>query len=472
MIKIPALCFGERYHSFARHEVTDLSTGQVLASLGLVLENRIAVDCLRKKVLPTARKLLQCIPVRKRISMCIEAAEHFEYGTLECGSTLQSADEYNSLVARTSGLSTALARANTSRIATALRNTEAVMNGLSRGLPFDIYNSGLGKQGNTSVRLTPRIDGLGCCMPNNSPGVHVTWVTCPAFGFPVLIRPGSSEPFTPYRLIQAFIKAGFPAQAFGYYPCDHGAANRIPELTKGAIVFGSDSTVKQWANNPLVQIHGSGFSKLIVGEDRIEEWESLIPELAENVSANSGRSCYAVSRITVPKYAKEIAEALAAKLASLTPLPLEDPKAMLSAMAMPERAVQVSQSIDAALKKGGAVDVSAKYRKGDRLLGFEGRTYLLPTIILCDSSAHPLANEEFLFPYAAVVQSSNDQAFADLGPTLSLAVYTNDEALKSRAQNSDASLVSINKGTSKLDRTQPHEENLFELLFIRRSYVE
>ncbi len=470
-IKIPALCFGTEYHSLKRHTISDLGSGDELGSLGLVLENRIAVDVLQKRLLRKARKALQDIPVRERIAMSVRAAEIFENDTLDCGGVPQSPEDYTDLVVRTSGLSTVLARANTSRICAALRNTEAVMNGLSRGLPLDIYDSGLGRQGDANVRLVPRIEGLGCCMPNNSPGVHVTWVICLAFGIPVLIRPGSSEPFTPYRLIQAFIKAGFPKEVFGFYPCDYNAANRIPELTKGAIVFGSDATVQQWSSYPLVQVHGSGFSKLFIGEDRIENWKSLIPELVDNVAANSGRSCYAVSRIVVPRYGKEIADALAQGLSKIIPRPQDHPEAMLSAMAMPDRAILVNDSIEDGLKTPGAVDVTAAYRNGDRLVKLEGRTFLQPTAILCNSSQHPLANEEFLFPYSAVVESSIDQAFDEMGSTLSLAVYTHDKALKLRAQMSDVSLVTINQGTSSLDRCQPHEENLFELLYNRLSLV-
>jgi acyl-CoA reductase-like NAD-dependent aldehyde dehydrogenase len=470
-IEIPALCFGEEYQSLTRHPIKDLGSGEELGTLGLVLENRIATDIQRDGKLKKAHGLLRGIPVRDRIRMSVEAADHFESGVLDCGGVTQSAENYNQLVARTSGLSYALARANTGRIAKALRMTESIMNGLSRGLPLDIYDSGLGLQGGATVRLVPQIEGLGCCMPNNSPGVHVTWAASPAFGVPPVVRPGSAEPFTPLRLIQAFIKAGFPKEAFAYYPCDHGGANRIPYLTKGAIVFGSDDTVKQWAGNPLIQLHGAGFSKLILGEDRAEEWRALIPELAKNFTANSGRSCYAVSLFIVPRYANEIAEALAEEAAKLVPRSLDHPEALLSAMAMPANAVAVNQSIDAELKKGGATDVSAKFRSTDRLVMFEGRTYLLPTVIRCNSRQHPLANQEFLFPFAAVIEASSEQAFAELGKTLSLAVYTHNVSLKRRALESEVSLVSINKGTSELDRCQPHEENLFELFFKRLSYV-
>lgn len=470
MNRLPALRFGERYDSLDQNPIVDLGSGEQLGSLSLVTEAMIATDCLRGGKLRSALDSLQAIPVRRRIEMSVRAADFFEHESLDGGGAPQTLSHYIDTLARISGLSHQLARGNTNRICDALLQTEAIMNGLSRGLPLDIYDSGLGAQGDARIRLLPRIEALGCNMPNNSPGVNVIWLIALAFGIPVLIRPGSSEPLTAYRLIQAHIAAGYPAEAFGFYGCDHAAANRIPLLTQGAIVFGSDETVQRWANNPLVQVHGAGYSKVFVGPDRIDDWEALIPDLATNVAANSGRSCFAASRICVPRYGKEIADALAKHLATMVPLSLEHSEARLSAMAMPDVAKAVDASITELLKAGGAREASASFRD-KRLVTFEGRTYLLPTVIQCDSNSHPLANKEFLFPYAAVVECSTDEAFAQMGPTLSLAVYTNDGALKARTRRSKARLVSVNIPTVVLDRKQPHEENLFDLLYERLSYV-
>lgn len=467
-IRIPALRFGFPYDSMSQVPVVDLGSGEILATLGQVRENMIAVDCGLDRKLDNALAILQGIPVKSRIEMSANAANIFRYETLKCGDSSQSYDQYIDLLTRTSGLSHTLAEENTYRICSALRDTEAIMNGLSRGLPLHAFDSGFCNQSGATVRIVPRIKALGACMPNNSPGVNVIWLVSLAFGIPVLIRPGSSEPFTAYRLIQAFIKAGFPPEVFGYYPCDYAAADRIPLLTDGAIVFGSDSTVKKWANHPLVQVHGSGYSKLILGDDVVDEWRELIPEIAINVSSNSGRSCFTVSTIIVPRYGKEIADALAKELSVLKPAPLAEEGNLLSAMTMPDKANATNEAIEAGLAKG-ATDMSAPFRDGGRLVVFEGRTYMLPTIIYCDSMSHPLAREEFLFPYAAVVEAPNDEAFEKMGPTLSLAVYTRDQELMKRARRSSVSLVSINKPTPVLDRTQPHEENLFELLYKRLS---
>jgi hypothetical protein len=59
-------------------------------------------------------------------------------------------------------------------------------------------------------------------------------------------------------------------------------------------------------------------------------------------------------------------------------------------------------------------------------------TYLLPTLVRCDSPDHPLANREFLFPFASVVEVRPEEIPTRLGPTLAASVLTADQALLDR----------------------------------------
>jgi hypothetical protein len=135
----------------------------------------------------------------------------------------------------------------------------------------------------------------------------------------------------------------------------------------------------------------------------------------------------------------------------------------------------VSRQIDAGLQEPGAVDVTAALRGTPRLVRRDGSTYLLPTVIHCTSSSHPLANREFLFPYVAVVDVSPDEMAsmpACLGPTLVVTALTDDPALTTRLL--DSNLVGrLNLGpiqTNTIVWDQPHEGNLFEHLYGRRAF--
>ena len=72
--------------------------------------------------------------------------------------------------------------------------------------------------------------------------------------------------------------------------------------------------------------------------------------------------------------------------------------------ANPKMAEFINAAIDDGLQTSGAEEVTAKYRTGPRLVTLNGAVYLRPTIVRCDSFAHPLAIREYLFPYASVLE--------------------------------------------------------------------
>jgi acyl-CoA reductase-like NAD-dependent aldehyde dehydrogenase len=301
--------------------------------------------------------------------------------------------------------------------------------------------------------------------------VNSLWLPAIPLKLPVILKPGREEPWTPWRIIQAFIAAGCPADAFGFYPTDHEGAAEILRGCGRALVFGDQSTTAPYAGNPAIQVHGPGFSKIIVGEDQIERWPEFIDLMVSSISDNGGRSCIKASAVVVPKYAAEIADALAQKLGPLAPLPAQDENARLAAFANPRMAESIDAAMEDGLRTPGAVDVTARYRTGPRKAAFEGAVYLRPTIVLCDSFAHPLANREFLCPYASVVQVPQADMLNQIGPSLVVTAITEDPAF--RAALLESPLIDrLNLGrisTMQVAWDQPHEGNLFEFLYRRRA---
>ena len=177
------------------------------------------------------------------------------------------------------------------------------------------------------------------------------------------------------------------------------------------------------------------------------------------------------SAVVVPKYGKEIADALAQKLGPVQPLPREDENARLSGFANPKMAEFIDEAIDAGLKESGAEDVTAKYRNGPRKAELDGGIYMRPTIVLCDSFKHTLSNREFLCPYASVVQVPQSEMLNQIGSSLVVTALTKDA--KFIEQLLDSPLIErLNIGpvpTTKISWNQPHEGNMFEFLYKRRS---
>ena len=132
----------------------------------------------------------------------------------------------------TTGMPHVLVRRNMEKIASVLAEMPTVLRGLTRGLDLSILDSGHGEHDGHAISYYPRTQALGVVLPSNSPGVHSLWVPAIPLKTPLVLKPGSAEPWTPYRLIQAFIKAGVPAEAFSYYPADHAGAGEILRRTR------------------------------------------------------------------------------------------------------------------------------------------------------------------------------------------------------------------------------------------------
>jgi len=102
----------------------------------------------------------------------------------------------------------------------------------------------------------------------------------------------------------------------------------------------------------------------------------------------------------------------------------------------------------------------------------QGRcAWLLPTIIWCEDRKHPLANREFLFPFASVVECPVNEMPDAIGPSLVVTAITNDAKLR-RALMASPNVDRLNLGpvpTWQLSWDQPHEGNLFEHLYRQRA---
>jgi acyl-CoA reductase-like NAD-dependent aldehyde dehydrogenase len=420
-----------------------------------------------------AREALRKFSTEELINISSKAGDLFLNEELPLGEDgiTQTAQDYLETLSSTSGLPHVMVKRNMDKIHYALTHLRLILNGLTRGIDFDVLDRGFGEQSGSPVCFYPTTSALGLVMPSNSPAVNSLWLPSIALKIPIIMKPGRDEPWTPFRLIQAFIAAGCPREAFGFYPTDHEGAGDILRLCDRALIFGDKSTTDLYSGNPGIQVHGPGFSKILIGDDEIENWPNFIDVMAASISDNGGRSCVNASAVIVPKYAKEIAEALGKKLGALKPLPMNNPDAVLSGFANPKMGEWINATLESDLKVAGAVDTTAQFRNGDRLVKADGGTFLCPTIVHCESMDHPLSNREFLCPYASVVEVSQSQMLRSIGPTLVVTAITKDENFK-RQLLSAANIERLNIGpisTMKISWDQPHEGNMFEFLYKRRS---
>jgi acyl-CoA reductase-like NAD-dependent aldehyde dehydrogenase len=469
MIHIPILRHGEPYKSLEVARVPHHQTREPFVEISQANAGLIRRDLRDQK---TAHEELARFSTAELIDICRRASDHFRNDTLPLGEETQGPEDYVRQVSATTGMPHVLARRNMAKIQGVLAEAGNVLNGLTRNIDWDILDRGFGEIGGQALCFYPRTESLGVVLPSNSPGVHSLWIPAVPLKIPLVLKPGSGEPWSPYRIIQAFIKAGAPRQAFSFYPADHAGAGEILRNCGRGMIFGDISSVGVWANDPRIEIHGPGYSKIIIGEDCIDDWEKYLDVMVTSIAANGGRSCINASGIWVTAHAEEISEALAKRLAAITPLAADDEAAQLAPFADPGVAKRISGLIDQGLAEPGAREIRAPQRSSERLVTLDGCSYLLPTVVLCEDAAHPMANKEFMFPFASVVKTTMEQIPEALGPSLVVTAITSDPQLI-RKLVSSPNVDRLNIGavpTSQISWDQPHEGNLFEHLYARRAF--
>jgi acyl-CoA reductase-like NAD-dependent aldehyde dehydrogenase len=286
----------------------------------------------------------------------------------------------------------------------------------------------------------------------------------------LVLKPGPQEPWTPYRMTAAFTQAGIPAEAISIYPGGGDVGAAVLNACQRSMIFGGTPTVERYKGNPRVQAHGPGFSKILIGDDQVDQWEKYIDLMVESVFINSGRGCINCSGVWASRHTKEIAGALAERLGPIEAKPPEDPQAALAAFTVPGMASQVWKSIEVDLKEGGVTHSTEKY--GPRLVEMERCAYLRPTVVHCTSPEQSIAKKEYMFPFVTVVECPQEQMLAKIGPTLVGSAITENAAWQ-RELTDAVHIDRLNIGpipTTKLDWLQPHEGNIVDFLFRARAY--
>ena len=72
-----------------------------------------------------------------------------------------------------------------------------------------------------------------------------------------------------------------------------------------------------------MQAHGPGFSKILLGDDVVDDWEQYLDLMVESIYINSGRGCINCSGIWASRHTREIAQAIAERLGPIESKPPE-----------------------------------------------------------------------------------------------------------------------------------------------------
>jgi acyl-CoA reductase-like NAD-dependent aldehyde dehydrogenase len=469
MIHLPILRWGQPYKSLESERVLHFLTGEPVAEVSQATGGIIGRDM---RFSHRARSVLRELPSAELVARIERAADLFVNAELPLGEGSQSASDFVRQQSATTGLPERLCRLNMEKLQFVLRNINGILNALMRGLDREILSRGYGEENGVTRSYQAHSPVLGLVLPSNSPGVHSLWMPIIPLQVGLVLKPGPQEPWTPYRMSQAFFEAGIPKEAIALYPGGAEVGAAVMAHCPRNLIFGGLPTVERYRGHPGVQVHGPGFSKILIGDDIADEWESYLDLMVESVAINSGRGCINCSGIWTPRHGRTIAAALAERLAAMTPKASDDPDAQLAAFTVPGQASGISADIDAALGEAGVEDMSARHQPGGRLVSLKRCDYLLPTIVFCRSAGAMMTKKEYMFPFATVVECPQAEMLNGIGPTLVATGLTSDPAFRRALLDADH-IDRLNLGpipTTRLNWFQPHEGNIVDFLYRARAF--
>jgi acyl-CoA reductase-like NAD-dependent aldehyde dehydrogenase len=468
MINIPVIRWGKPYDSLEVDEVLHFATGEPIAKVSQTNGGIISRDMRKAR---NARDVLREIPCSELLQYLIKAADLYESAALPIGDGTQTPDQFAHQQSASTGLPEHMCRHNMSKNSFVLRNMEHILDCLTRGLDLNTLTRGYGIEDRGVVlSYQAQTSALSAVLPSNSPGVHTLWLPAIPLQMGLVLKPGPQEPWTPYRMMAAFTEAGVPKEVFSLYPGGAEAGAALLAAADRAMIFGGSATVERYRGNPTVQAHGPGFSKILLGDDCVDDWEQYLDLMVESIYINSGRGCINCSGIWASRHTKEIASAIAEKIGPIEAKPPTDPEAGLAAFTVSGMGKAVWDMIETDLREAGVTDMTEQF--GPRLVEQELCSYLRPTVVHCDSPERAIANKEYMFPFSTVVECPQEQMIAKFGPTLVCSCITNNEQLIEDL-TAATHIDRLNIGpipTSRLNWLQPHEGSIIDFLFCSRAY--
>ena len=468
MLEIPVIRWGKPYESLETTEVVHFNTGEPIAKVSSANGGLLSRD-MRKAA--EARRILKQFTCEDLIAKVAHAADLFEQETLSLGNGTQSPDEFVVHQSASTGLPEHMCRSNMQKNCFVMRNMTEILQCLTRGLDFEILSRGYGMESRgVVVSYQAQTPVLGAVLPSNSPGVHTLWLPVIPLQIGLVLKPGSSEPWTAYRVASAFEQAGIPPEVISLYPGGHDVGSALLSTCSRSMIFGSQKTIDQYAGNPKVQVHGPGFSKIFLGDDCVDDWEKYLDLMVESVYINGGRSCINCSGIFASRHTREIADAIAQRLGPIEALPPDHPEAGLAAFTTEGVGKAIVGMVEQDMQADGVTDCTAAY--GDRLVEQERCSYIRPIVAHAANPQCDIASKEFMFPFVTVVECPQDKMIKSAGQTLVGTVITEDQNWIDEC--TDATTIDrLNIGaipTNRLNWLQPHEGNLIDFLFRSRAY--
>jgi acyl-CoA reductase-like NAD-dependent aldehyde dehydrogenase len=452
LVAIDALGTAGVYGTRNREVITD-TAGVPVAALSLVPPLYVT------RTIGAQRKV-RPLPIAQRRAALYKTAEIFT-DSLTAGLDF---DHYVQLASRVSGLPIGATRAAAGGVADALKTAfDAVWHARPAGAVFD-WREDRTRWG--CAVWARRGEVFAVHASGNHPGVHGMWPQALALGYRVAIRPSRREPFTGHRLIHALRQAGFRNEDVVYLPTDYAGADEIIRAADLAMVYGGQNVADKYAQDPTVFVNGPGRTKILITAE--QDWREFLDVIVDSIANLGGMACENATAVLYEGDPAPLAEAIAARLATIAPLPSSDEKAIL-----PTQPIDKAQALAtylAAKAAGTTAVLGADHVVAD--LG-DGYAALRPAVHLLSTPDVDKLNIELAFPCVWISPWSRSDGMAPLRHSLVLNAITTDEHLIDDLVN-EPTVTNVYRGhhrTYHMTPTIPHDGYLADFLMRNKGFI-
>ncbi len=370
-------------------------------------------------------------------------------------------DAYVELTCRISGLPLTVAAAGAQVVTESLATAcEAVRAALPTGATADWRDQQEG------AVWAPRGEVLAVHAPGNAPGVHGLWPQALALGYRVAVRPSRREPLTAHRVVSALRQAGFRDADALYLPTSHQVADDVVRSADLALVYGGQGVAQRYDLDPSVLVNGPGRCKILITADH--DWRDHLDMVVDSIADLAGMACVNATAVLYEGDAAPLAHATAERLASMTPLPNTDPRAVLPTL--PIKSAHLLAGHLAHRAAGTTAILGADQVVAD--LG-DGYAALRPAVHLLASPKPDILGVELPFPCVWVSPWSREDGLPPLRNTLVLNAITTDERLIDALVH-DPTVANVYTGDVATHHTAPrvpHDGFLADFLMRNKGFV-
>ena len=216
-------------------EVMHFLTGEPIAKVGRANAGLIQRD-MRKAA--SARDALRKIPVAELIARMKVAGDLYMNAELPLGDGTQTPDDFAKQQSASTGPArSAVPREHEEEPVRAQRDGQhpQVADARARSQRVD---DRLRRRERRADQLSGAEPVLGLVLPSNSPGVHTLWLPIIPMQIGLVLKPGPQEPWTPYRVAEAFFQAGIPREAISIYPGEAEVGAAVVGACGRSLIFG------------------------------------------------------------------------------------------------------------------------------------------------------------------------------------------------------------------------------------------